>query len=372
MAFEAKAHPKPLPSTAVTQGFESVAFPKLVRELHHSSELVIKQKALLALIDCLISPLKHTQCVAAGVTPRVVMLLQDADALVRERAAIALEKLALRELGTRDIIQHSGLKQLVNRLHDEELRVREAVYRALIEACRLEIARVRMVELATALPDLMALVLAEGVGIAVQGLMLLNAIVQVRNNGDALTQLIDRAKAVGSLSKLLAQGLPIPLQQQAAKLLAVLTTREEAKVQAVEVAAVPKLLALIDPNNPSELSRSAAAAIASISVCREGKYAIAATPGGLHILTALVSPGSDPNQCAYALEAISNAAEAPEARKVLAALGALDKCTEVYEKAESVSGRVGELLRRSAAEAIRQVGFAHLPHALLVSGAVGR
>lgn len=57
----------------------------------------------------------------------------------------------------------------------------------------------------------------------------------MRNNGEALTQLIDRAKAVGSLSKLLAQGLPIPLQQQAAKLLAVLTTREDAKVQAVEV-----------------------------------------------------------------------------------------------------------------------------------------
>lgn len=137
-----------------------------------------------------------------------------------------------------------------------------------------------------------------------------------------------------------------------------------------QVNAVPKLLALIDSSNPSELSRSAAAAIASISVCREGKYAIAATPGGLHILTALVSPESDPNQCAYALEAISNAAEAPEARKVLAALGALDKCTVVYEKAESLSGRVGELLRHSAAEAIRQVGFSHLPHALLVSGAV--
>lgn len=53
------------------------------------------------------------------------------------------------------------------------------MYRALIEACRLEMARVRMVELVTALPDLMELVLAEGVGIAVQGLTLLNAIVQV-------------------------------------------------------------------------------------------------------------------------------------------------------------------------------------------------
>lgn len=32
MAFEAKAQPKPLPSSAVTQGFESVAFPKLVSD----------------------------------------------------------------------------------------------------------------------------------------------------------------------------------------------------------------------------------------------------------------------------------------------------------------------------------------------------
>ena len=50
-------------------------------------------------------------------------LLQDSDAIVRERAAGTLECIAVREVGARDIIQHGGIPALVERLEDPRPKV---------------------------------------------------------------------------------------------------------------------------------------------------------------------------------------------------------------------------------------------------------
>ena len=72
---EAKPNPKPIDSRTLTRGFEDTAVPKIVRELR-DSDLVIKQKALLAARELLGTPTAYVQCIAHGITPAVVSLLK--------------------------------------------------------------------------------------------------------------------------------------------------------------------------------------------------------------------------------------------------------------------------------------------------------
>ncbi len=69
---------------------------------------------------------------------------QDADALVRERAAGTLEYVMGKELGARDVVQHCGVSKLVVCLSDAVPQVRLAAYQALIEAARFNAVRVEL------------------------------------------------------------------------------------------------------------------------------------------------------------------------------------------------------------------------------------
>lgn len=61
----------------------------------------------------------------------------------------------------------------------------------------------------------------------------------MRDNGDALTQLIEAAKAIPHVVGLLVPGKPVELQEQAALLLSMLTSQFlNAKVAAVEVGGI--------------------------------------------------------------------------------------------------------------------------------------
>ena len=130
--------------------------------------------------------------------PLLLLLLpplpQDADATCRERAAGTLECLALREVGARDIIQHGGIAQLVVCLQDSVLTVRNAAYKALIEASRFDCTRNALTALGTALPLLIQHVLREQHQRSLYGLTLLNACVQVGSRGLGFRVLACRAR----------------------------------------------------------------------------------------------------------------------------------------------------------------------------------
>lgn len=111
--------------------------------------------------------------------------MQDSDSIVRERAAGTLEYVTVKDVGARDMIQHGGVPELVKLLDDEVQPVRAAAYKALIEAGRFDSTRRALVAEQSALPLLMQLVLDEDPGLAVKGLVLLNACVQVSGRGPA-------------------------------------------------------------------------------------------------------------------------------------------------------------------------------------------
>ncbi|KAL6762159.1 radial spoke protein 14 [Haematococcus lacustris] len=353
---EAKQYPAPMASTSVTRGFEAAAIPKIVRELQDSS-LIVRQKALLASRELLGSPMAAVQCIAAGITPAILALLQDRDPTVRVRAAGTAEYIVTKELGARDLCQHGGVQQLVACLQDSHTPVRDAAYRALIEAARFDIVRRTMAEQA-ALVQLMELVQQETPSRALLGLNLLNACVQVRDNTAALEQLVDAAKAIPALVSLLRPETT-ELAEQAAQLLGLLTSRfEDAKCKAVESGAVPRLLQLLD-SPILQLASAAATALMTITVARDGKYAVINTEGGLAKLVTQLNPLKQ-QLCVNVMIIITNLAEAPEARAVLAREGAAARLSEIFGMAAETG-----LLRSTAAQAIRQCGFTHLPYELL-------
>eukprot|EP00983_Pelagomonas_calceolata_P062625 1147367-Pelagomonas_calceolata.AAC.12 len=260
----------------------------------------------------------------------------DDDALVRERAAGTAEYLAKKELGARDIIQHGGIYQLVACLSDTALPVRDAAYKALYEGARFDVVR-RELTAQKALVTLMALVLEEQQGRALQGLRILNACTQMRNNGEALEQLIDGAEAIPHVVGLLAPERGVEVQEQGARLLGMLISQFlEAKVAAVQVSlgtarllkpqdafagqsssetvpdssdernlcqeqsscccwlqehAVPHLVRLLGAQQQG-CACAAAAALMMATVVREGKYAMVDTQqeGGFERLAGALDP----------------------------------------------------------------------------------
>lgn len=228
---------------------------------------------------------------------------------MRERAAGTIQHIATKELGARDMIQHSGIPALVTCLEDEETKVRDAAYLALLEAARFNSVRSELVSLKTALPRLMSLVLKEEGWRSLQGLHILNEVVQVRtnqlkrinlawkdkrcraqrpgqgpttpligcinrsgwngwhscdcsaclanaqtlvcarpllqmngsclqvrNNAEALKQLVDTASAIPSLGQLISAEQSQDIQEQAAQLLGLATSNfDDAKLEAVQV-----------------------------------------------------------------------------------------------------------------------------------------
>ena len=89
-----------------------------------------------------------------------------------------------------------------------------------------------------------------------------------------------------------------------------------------QVGAVPLLLLAASPSVPVPFATSAVAALGAITIRREGKYAALESPGGLAGLVSVLDPCHE-QLCINAMTAVSNVAEAPEARAILVASGAV-------------------------------------------------
>ena len=174
-----------------------------MRELRHE-DARLRRKAVLAVRELLVAPQKLVQCIAAGVTPALIALLQVSSArawsalrpamrlqvsqakavcawtsvcmhdcsgkeahtqavrvqyrtrcrrsgslcaqepeeTLRRDATSALQLLLRRELGVRDLLQHGGLQQLLGLVAaGSPPLVRDEAYAALQEACRFECGR---------------------------------------------------------------------------------------------------------------------------------------------------------------------------------------------------------------------------------------
>lgn len=117
---------------------------------------------------------------------------------------------------------------------------------------------------------------------------------------------------------------------------------------------MPKLLALLKTDKVS-LASAVATALMTITIAIEGKYAVVETEGGLKVLGTWLNPQRE-QLCVNIMEVISNVAEAPDSRPVLAECGVLARLVDIHSNAAS------EMLKRSAAQALRQCKFHHWPY----------
>lgn len=98
---------------------------------------------------------------------------------------------------------------------------------------------------------------------------------------------------------------------------------------------------------------------APVFILCAGKYAVIETEQGLATLASKLDPTKE-QLCVNVMEAITNVAEAPEARGPFAEYGA----KEVLQRIHSGAGS-NRLVRDTAAQCMRQLGFKHLPFEML-------
>ncbi len=126
-----------------------------------------------------------------------------------------------------------------------------------------------------------------------------------------------------------------------------------------QVGAVPKLVALL--GSPSvEVASAATTALMTITISREGKYALVeGGAAGVGALARLLNPRNE-QLCIKAMEVVTNVCEAPEARPLMHEGGVVEALGAIHQLPGA-----SDMLRHSAAQAIRQCGFKHLPYEVL-------
>ncbi|KAK9828473.1 hypothetical protein WJX72_000167 [[Myrmecia] bisecta] len=349
--FEAKPYPRELPETSVTRAFGARAPPKLVGQLQ-SPELVIRQKALLAAVELLKVPECYSQCLEGGVLAALTELLLDADELVRQRAAAAVQLVASKLVGCERILRHRTLPPLVGLLGDASPSVRQASYSALIEAARFDCICHALAGMPAILPRLLELTLEEEPSRSVLGLQLLTACAAARNNDEGLDQLILVADIIHSMKPLLAPEQPLEVVERATTLLSRLCMRQDARLKAVAAGHVERLVQLLQRGSLN-LSIAAASALAAITVAIEGKDATVQCPGGCQALVSLLDVDNEVLQHNL-LAATTNVAESPAGRKAL-------------QEARAVLGQIKQSTARlevsnGASQALRQLDFSARPY----------
>jgi hypothetical protein len=121
---------------------------------------------------------------------------------------------------------------------------------------------------------------------------------------------------------------------------------------------VPKLIALLDQQTNVLLATAATTALMMITIVNDGKYAVVNCDQGLERLAGpWMDPMTSEHVCVNITQCITNVAEAPVAWPVLVQCGAMGRLVAIFED-EGVS----EIVKRGAAEAMRQCRFTYLPH----------
>jgi len=345
-AFESKPNPKEQDKHTITRGFDKFAFPKIVRILK-SDDLVLKQKGLLGAAELLATGESGAQCLEAGICGAITALLQDPDEIVRERAAAALEVTAHSAVGCEHVLKEGAVDKLVKMLDDTSADVRDAAYSALVEAAsRLVDVQRALVEHGT-LPSLVEKAVQEEIGRSSMALELLRCCLSgVREPAvDALLE----CSAIKQITPLLENDDPAVLEG-ATSVIGLLCVPFEGKEEAVKVGCVPPLVKLLEDELDSVKS-NAMSAIMYITIANSGKVAMVDS-NGLPPLIKLLDI-DDEKVLINVLQVVTNVAEYPAGRAAL----------QVASPAlEYLMSHHAALIQRYAAQAKRHVEFKELPY----------
>eukprot|EP00892_Ulva_mutabilis_P008401 jgi/Ulvmu1/5933/UM026_0055.1 len=390
----AKSMPRDPNAGSATRGFGSVAFTKLIRQLHHPCGDV-RIKALQVAEELLAQPKSLMQCVEEGICVVLAQLLQDKDERCQELAADRL-RFVMRTPSTAAAAAAAGVLPLLLRgMVSYSRSVRKTCYQTLFQSLqheqqRLEVAGLTMDSTNEAIQRLL-LDAFPGRCIEVQGgtkvpavtfllacamhetregpqnctliptatvdivtalpLQLLEKLAQKRNNENVLDTLMESGDTVVYLASLLTTPCSRQLQLAAVKLLTTICTTEMGKVAAVKADCIVKLIGLTTSGH-MELTVAATGALAAITTCSAGKQALFET--GEVLLFVELLDWNNLSLERNILSIIANAAENLNMRAILMEHGVHDCLARAQFPGSST-------LRKARELAIQQVAFGHRP-----------
>uniref|UniRef100_W5M4H1 Radial spoke head 14 homolog n=1 Tax=Lepisosteus oculatus TaxID=7918 RepID=W5M4H1_LEPOC len=366
--------PPNIDPTRAPVAFGHRAVPKLVSALR-DSDLLTRQRALMALCDLVHDPETAYQAIETGCLESLKALLKDEDSTVRLKTTEVLYLLATHNVGREALLRGDVLSPLSDLLEEPVAACRRNTHMALemlaeFPAALLEVVAAELhaedngchaFEAVNPLLALRALAAhvhhLEGALSVVDAGLVPRLVLKLQEECEEVQELIlDTLTAclrVDALAALASDAVlalrdclahpSVGIRQRAARAMIGLSVPLEGKVRVCEEGVIPVLVGLLSDSHP-DVSASAAGSLMNAAITTQGKY-LALQAGAITSLLALVSsPRTD--VCANALRALTALAEAPPARQEL--LGHV-------ELLETRRHDTNEIISRAAATAIRVI-----------------
>mgnify|MGYP001160754181 FL=1 len=314
---EVKVSAKGRNEARIVSAFGASMCPKLVREVM-SHNRPVRVNALLALCEELQNPASLVGCVDLGIVSVLnAQVSADQDPLTRLRAAKALEICSRNATGVHALLQCNTAQMIVSALSDDEIEVREYVYRALIEFSTGNLSCVHAL-VAADYPAILINQLRTAKEKTVLQPLALRLLHNCLYSGCGLESALGHS-AVETCIELLAS-IDTEVRREAASTLIALCLADVAKMLAIECGAIEIIIELLKDSD--RLVRSAAAgALMTITTADEGKQAIISLDkikkkNSVSLLAELLNEKDD-ILTTNTLKCIANIAVHPKAREIL-------------------------------------------------------
>lgn len=298
------------------------ALPKLNRELK-DKELVVRQRALVALCDVLHNPEHISESIRVGIVVSLRKLLEDRDATVRIKTTEALQVMAGHAIGRDAILEYNVIRPLSKLFDDEEYKARMLSHKAILMASKSPPGPEGVVN-AQLIPVLVNKLMDEEDEIKEIILDTLHFCMKI-NTAEAL-----KSNAMEIFTHLLHHE-NTNIRSKAARDIMDLSFPLEGKDAACNTSAVPILSQLL-ADESSSVRSNAAGALMAISITTKGKYA-SIQAGTIQKLIPLLNDQSSEVRL-NTLKTITELSEAPPGRsELLESLAEVQKLVHDNESA---------------------------------------
>ena len=347
---EAKGNPLALADTSITRGFENFAHPKLVRQLG-SSNLVVRQKALVAARELISIPEHRVRCFSAGIIAALVDCLVHEDLKVQQLAAKNFCFLASDATGCEKLLEENAIVSLLQATYENDGETAQECFNSLLVAAKKESVRSFFLTRHDLLDKLV--VIAKGAHEkASPALKLIHLVLEGRHNEGTANHLLQSGCIEICASHL--RSANSALKHSASTVLAFLAVLDEGKEKAISAGAVEPLVDMANSGD-KKLQHSSSSCLMALAVANSGKKAISKLDESLLRKCVQNLLRSDHIIVMNALQIIAAAAEDSKIR------ASLKPFTELLTGMKaSLPAHVAKHLDY----AVRQLNFLSLPHRL--------
>ncbi|QDZ19740.1 hypothetical protein HOP50_03g22570 [Chloropicon primus] len=268
---ETKGNPLDLDETSITRGFENFAHPKLVKQLT-SSNLVVRQKSLLAARELISIPEHRVRCFGAGIIGALVDCLAHENLQVQQSAARNFSFLASDAAGCEELLKADAIVALLEATYVGDIDTALECFNSLLVAAKKESVRAFFLEHHKFLDKLLEIAKdTVASSKASSALKLIHLILEGRHNEETVDYLL-QSDAIGVCASHL-DSTSSDLKHSASTVLAFLSVSDLGKEKAIALGVVEPLLNMALTAD-KKLQYSSSSCLMALAVANSGKKAI--------------------------------------------------------------------------------------------------